>query len=99
MMTIRKDKGPANPLTEYAGYDKLTVRIMENVSQCPHCGGTNITGGVWADQTAGAGAVGLAYKTKFVIMGVERLYADICNDCGTVVRFFVKNPSRQWYTK
>ncbi len=72
---------------------------MENMSICPRCGGNNITAGVRVNQTADAGTVGLSYKTKFVIMGTERLYADICSDCGTVVRFFVKNPARQWYTK
>ena len=72
---------------------------MEDTEKCPHCGGTNITRGIRVSQTAEAGNIGLSYKTKFLIVGTEQLYADVCNNCGTVVRFFVKETDRQWYVK
>lgn len=67
--------------------------------KCPHCGGSNIVAGVGVDQTADAGRIGLAYKTKFFVTGTEPFYADICDDCGTVVRLYVKTPGRKWYVK
>jgi len=67
--------------------------------KCPHCGGTNIVVGVRVDQTADAGRIGLCYKTKFVLMGTEPLYADVCEGCGTVTRMYVKETGKNWYTK
>jgi hypothetical protein len=72
---------------------------MGNLKNCPHCGGTDITEGVRINQTAEAGDIGLSYKTKFLLTGTEALYADVCNACGTIVRFFVKKTSREWYCK
>jgi len=68
-------------------------------AKCTHCGGSNIVCGVTVDQTADAGRIGLAYKTRFVLMGTEQFYADVCDDCGTIVRLYVKTPGRTWYTK
>ncbi|MBP7529665.1 MAG: hypothetical protein KA801_17215 [Syntrophorhabdaceae bacterium] len=67
--------------------------------KCAHCGGSNVVCGVRVDQTADAGRIGLAYKTKFVVIGTEPFHADVCDDCGTVVRLYVKTPGRTWYTK
>lgn len=72
---------------------------MKDSMRCPYCGGSNITQGVRVGQTAEVGDIGLSYKTKFLVIGTEQLHADICNDCGTVSRFFVRNTARQWYTK
>ncbi|MDD3844929.1 MAG: hypothetical protein PHC90_01070 [Syntrophorhabdaceae bacterium] len=71
----------------------------EKTGKCPHCGGSNIVRGVTVDQTADAGRIGLAYKTKFVIMGTEQFFADVCDDCGTVARIYVKKTGRNWYVK
>jgi len=71
----------------------------EKTGKCPHCGGGNIVGGVRVDQTADAGRIGLAYKTKFVVIGTEPFYADVCDDCGTVARFYVKEKGKNWYKK
>lgn len=75
------------------------MTVMEGLGKCPRCGGTHITEGVRINQTAEAGDIGLAYKTKFLLVGTEALYADVCAGCGTVVRFFVKDPAREWYCK
>ncbi len=73
---------------------------MDTIPQkCPHCGGSNIVACVRVDQTADAGRIGLAYKTKFFVTVTEPFYADICDDCGTVVRLYVKTPGQKWYTK
>lgn len=56
-------------------------------------------GGVRVDQTADAGRIGLAYKTKFVLGGTEPFYADVCDECGTVARLYVKETGKKWYVK
>lgn len=56
-----------------------------------------MTEGVRVNQTAEAGDIGLAYKAKFLLTGTEALYAVVCNQCGTIVRFFVRKPDREWY--
>lgn len=72
---------------------------MGETAKCTHCGGSNVICGVRVDQTADAGRIGLAYKTKFVVIGTEPFYADVCDDCGTIVRLYIKTRGRTWYTK
>jgi len=86
-------------MTGCPGYDRLTVITMEDLRKCPRCGGQNIAQGVRVNQTAEAGNIGLAYKMKFLLIGTETLYADVCTVCGTIIRFFVKKPDREWYCK
>ncbi len=67
--------------------------------KCSHCGGTNITGNVSVGLTAEADSVGLKYRTGFLVIGTEAFFADVCDDCGTIARIFVKTTGRKWYTK
>jgi hypothetical protein len=41
-------------------------------------------------------SIGLAYKAAAIFTGAETLCADLCRACGTVLRFFVKEPGRNW---
>lgn len=66
--------------------------------KCPHCGGSNIAANVSVGQTAEVGKIGLSYKTRFFVIGTEPFYADVCKDCGTVARIYVKATDRNWYT-
>ena len=66
---------------------------------CPECGGTEIAEGVRVTQTAEAGSVGLSYKAWGPLRGTEPLLADVCRRCGTVVRFFVKEPDKPWISE
>ncbi|WP_214176109.1 hypothetical protein [Geomobilimonas luticola] len=50
-------------------------------------------------QSVEVGGTGLEYKTGMIIRNTEPLLADLCKNCGTVVRFHVKNPDRNWITK
>ncbi len=63
---------------------------------CFYCGGSDIVSGLTVDQTADAGQIGLAYKAWRLLQGTERLYADMCPSCGTVLRLYVKHPNRDW---
>ncbi|MDP2875667.1 MAG: hypothetical protein Q8O00_05735 [Holophaga sp.] len=48
------------------------------------------------NQNAEVGRIGLAYKAAVIFVTTEQLQADLCQACGTVVRFFVKEPKRNW---
>ena len=73
---------------------------MESVTgKCPHCGGSNIVGGVRVDQMADAGRIGLSYKTKLAFIFTEAFYANVCDDCGTITRLYVKETGKKWYVK
>ena len=51
------------------------------------------------DQTADAGRIGISCHTRFFITGTEPIYADLCDDCGSVLRIYVNAIGRKWMTK
>lgn len=63
---------------------------------CPHCGGTNLAKGLGLNQNAEVGRIGLPYRAAGIFTGTETLHADLCQDCGTVLRLFVLEPGRKW---
>lgn len=69
------------------------------VGACPYCKSTNIVKHVRIDQTADAGRIGLMYKVKMMFYGEEPLYADLCDNCGSLVRIFVDKPRKKWVLK
>lgn len=69
-----------------------------NVSQCMFCGSATIVRNVKVDQLAEAGPIGLAYHTRVLLDCTEQIYADVCDDCGSVVRMYVKTTGRKWIT-
>ncbi len=64
--------------------------------RCPHCGGVEVAAGVQVIQNAEVGRIGVAYKTAKIFVAAEQLWADLCMNCGTVVRIFVKETKRDW---
>jgi hypothetical protein len=70
--------------------------MSEAARACTHCGSSDIVTGVKVGPTAEVGEVGLRYRTKFLITGTEPLLADLCRQCGTVVRTWVKQTDRNW---
>jgi hypothetical protein len=70
---------------------------------CQHCGGSELISGLTLSASGGSGDVhpGLLCKPKkegfFKERGKrETLFADLCTSCGTVKRFYVKDPKRDW---
>ena len=63
---------------------------------CSECGSTDIVTGIAVTKTAETGHIGLSYKTLAILRGTEQLYADLCKKCGTVVRFYVREPDKPW---
>ena len=70
-----------------------------NLDSCPYCKSTNIVKHVRIDQTADAGRIGLMHKINILICGEEPLYADLCDNCGSLVRIFVDKPRQKWVLK
>lgn len=65
---------------------------------CPYCGGSNIEKGIKWTMQAQAGNVGLSFTAGF-LGGTEAVYSDLCLDCGTIVRSYVREPNKKWYKK
>ncbi|TWT95460.1 hypothetical protein [Neorhodopirellula pilleata] len=66
---------------------------------CIHCNAVAIVPNVSVSQTAEAGSTGLEYKGWGIFTGSEPLLADVCTRCGTINRFYVRNPNRDWLQK
>lgn len=63
---------------------------------CLECGSTDIIVGIAVTKTAETGHIGLSYKALAILRGTEQLYADLCKQCGTVVRFYVRETDKPW---
>jgi predicted RNA-binding Zn-ribbon protein involved in translation (DUF1610 family) len=66
---------------------------------CPHCGAANIVSGLEFNLNAEVGPWGLSYKAFGPFRGTEKVCAELCTSCGTVVRIYVNEPNRNWYRK
>ena len=67
--------------------------------RCPFCSGSDIATGLEFSLGKEVGPFGLTYNAGLVFKGSEKVHADLCNSCGTVVRLFVKNAKRDWYRR
>ncbi len=74
-------------------------KVPVHMGNCIYCGSANIVRNIKIGQTADAGRIGLAYRTRFVVTGMEAVLADLCDDCGSLLRIFVDAPGRKWVTK
>lgn len=63
---------------------------------CSECGSHDIAVGIAVTKTAEAGHVGLSYKALGILRGTAPLSADLCKRCGTIVRFYVRDPDLPW---
>ena len=69
--------------------------------KCPHCGSERIEIGVAWGKSSETGNVGLKYRAGggFFggITGVVQAYSDLCLNCGTIVRTYIKeDTSKEW---
>jgi hypothetical protein len=74
------------------------------ITKCIYCGSEDITENVKiiAD-TVRSMTLEVRYKIEkehFYSMDYDKepLLADICNSCGSVIRFYVKTPHKNWIT-
>jgi hypothetical protein len=68
------------------------------MEKCIYCGSTNSHRNISIGLSAETGSVGLQFKVK-IFIGVEPFYADLCKDCGSVSRLYVKNVEKNWHCK
>jgi hypothetical protein len=68
------------------------------ITRCPHCGSQDIVADVVVTQTADAGRIGLSYRTHFLLTGTAALRTELCRQCGSVVRLYVKETGKNWQT-
>lgn len=45
-----------------------------------------------------AGPIGLPHNTEYFVKATEPLVVDLCRNCGTVVRLYVKKADKKWTT-
>ena len=70
--------------------------------KCPFCGSERIATDIAWGKTAETGNVGLKYKTGGFLgaVGVVRVYSDLCLDCRTIIRSYIKEDTdKEWIHK
>ena len=66
--------------------------------KCPYCGSERIETGIAWGKTAESGYIGL--KSRVGVFGnVSQVYSDLCLDCGTIVRSYIKESTDQKWVK
>lgn len=61
---------------------------------CPYCGSDKIEMGVAWGLSAQPGNVGLKYN-KFIIVGVAQAYSDLCLNCKSILRSYIKEDTNK----
>ena len=68
--------------------------------KCPYCGSERIEEGISWGKAAETGNVGLKYevgKGLFSVVGVVQVYSDLCLDCRSVLRTYIKeDTNKNW---
>ena len=68
--------------------------------KCPYCGGERIKFSIAWGKSAETGNVGLKYKSNegfFSLTGVAQVYSDLCLDCKSVLRTYIKeDTNKNW---
>jgi len=71
---------------------------VEKTSICPECGGADIAKSIGIAKMTEAGSIGLGHHTDYFVKATEPLVVDLCRNCGSVVRLYVKNADKRWAT-
>lgn len=70
--------------------------------RCPYCGSERIEFGVAWGKSAETGNVGLKYSNGtgfFSPVGVAQVYSDLCLDCSTLLRTYIKeDPNGKYWS-
>lgn len=65
------------------------------MKSCIYCGSENLEKGIRASSDDSY-KLGLRYRKMFISVGFEEIYADLCKDCGSISRFYVRDTNREW---
>ena len=67
--------------------------------KCPFCESENIEIGIAWGKAAETGNVGLKH-TMGILAGVTQVYSDLCLNCGSLVRSYIKDRTdKKWIKK
>ena len=67
--------------------------------KCPYCSSGRIERGIAWGKSAESGNLGLKYTSGglFGLTGVVQVYSDLCLDCGSVLRTYIKEDTdKNW---
>ena len=67
--------------------------------KCPYCGGERIEIQIGWGKSAETGNIGLKYKAGGLLglVGVTEVYSDLCLDCKSIVRMYIKeDTNKNW---
>jgi len=70
----------------------------EKTATCPECGSADIVKSIGIAKMTEAGSIGLGHNTDYFVKATEPLVVDLCRNCGTVVRLYVKKADKRWTT-
>jgi hypothetical protein len=82
--------------------DRSVEGIQQSVwsgKPCPHCGSNDIISGLEFSLNAEVGPFGLSYKSAAFFRGTEQLHAELCHNCGTIIRIYVNDTKRNWIVR
>lgn len=69
---------------------------MDKINEaCPYCGSKNIKKELAVGTSIQNSSLGIKYK-PFLTTYYEDIYVDLCIDCGSITRFYIKNTDRPW---
>jgi len=63
---------------------------------CPACKSQNIIRAVGISKTADSGRIGLSFRVAGVLVGTSPIVADLCDDCGMIVKMYVLEVGKPW---
>lgn len=64
--------------------------------KCPYCGSERVEQGIAWGKSVETGNVGLKYRA-FIAVGVVQAYSDLCLDCRSILRTYIKEDTdKQW---
>ena len=64
---------------------------------CPYCGSERIETAIAWGKSSEGGNVGLKYTMMLGIVGVAQVYSDLCLDCHSIVRSYIKEDTdKNW---
>ena len=68
--------------------------------KCPYCESERIEQGIAWGQSAETGNIGLKYSSGtgfFSLVGVAQVYSDLCLDCKSILRTYIKQDTdKNW---
>lgn len=83
----------------YAAQDNTPFKTAM-IMKCPYCGSSRIETGIAWGMSVNTGDVGLRYDSGFMGEGVAQVYSDLCLDCKSILRMYIKEGTdKNWIHK